>query len=70
MPTYELYFGRTLDTGEQWLLVGDAFRYEGELWRVEEVEPGGRRIRLRPWPDGTRLPRVVKGEREASADES
>jgi hypothetical protein len=63
VPTYELLFSHDFDSGDQWLYVGDAFRYQGETWHVDEVQPGGRRILLRPWPNEKPLPRFIKGER-------
>lgn len=38
MPHYELLFSHDMETGDQVLCEGDAYRY-GEVWLVERLEP-------------------------------
>lgn len=59
MPNYNLNFHHSIDTDEEHLLVGDAFRWEDAIWRVEEVE--GDRVVMKPWPNGVDYPPRVKG---------
>jgi hypothetical protein len=65
MPHYELLFIRDMETGDEFLIEGDAYAYGGEVWLVERLEPidGGRRSRayLSLWPNGAPYPPKIKG---------
>ncbi len=66
VPQYNVLCHHTIETGDQELVAGDAFRYEGVVWRVEMVKParedGGAPIVLfRRWPAEMRHLAEVKG---------
>jgi hypothetical protein len=56
-----------METGEEGLNEGDAYRYGGEVWLVERLEPVvGReapRVYLSLWPNGVPYPPEIKGAR-------
>lgn len=66
MPHYELLLSHDFTLDEP-LAVGDAFRYQGTVWRVEKVEPhdlADARVWLGNWPNEMPLPPEVHGESE------